>query len=70
MKDFDGVVATMKWAEQCIKEFNGDDFDPLAMLMDDETKSQKLASESAVYLAEIERLTEEFRKTRRRIAME
>ena len=66
----ESITGTMRWAEQCIKEFKAEDFDPLAMLMDTETVEQKMASECAVYLAEIERLTEDFRKARIRIAME
>ena len=66
----ESITGTMRWAEQCIKEFKAEDFDPLAMLMDTETREQKMMSECAVYLAEIERLTEDFRKARKRIAME
>lgn len=66
----ESITATMKWAEQCIKEFKAEDFDPLVMLMDTETVEQKIVSECAVYLAEIERLTDDFRKARKRIVME
>ena len=65
----DGIYGTMEWAQECIDTYEPEDFDPLAILMGTESKESKMMCASALYLAEIERLTEEFRKERRRIAM-
>jgi hypothetical protein len=64
----DDIIPTMRWAEKCIEEFKAEDFDPFAVLMDTETKEQKMFIECVAYLEGIEKLTEDFRKSRKSIA--
>lgn len=66
--DMDSIVATMRWTEKCIEEFKAEDFDPFAVLMNTETKEQKMFRECVAYLEGIEKLTEDFRKSRKSIA--
>ena len=61
----DNIYNTMEWAEKCIEEYNLEDFDPIACMMGEGTRQQKMMVLSAQYLAEIKRLTEEFRFARR-----
>lgn len=74
----ENITPTIRWAEQYIKEFKaknfekneknfGKSFDPFAVLTDTETSEQKMFRECVTYLAEIEKLTEDFRKSRKSI---
>ena len=65
----DDIYATMKWARECIDSYESEDFDPFAILMGTDSKESKMMCASTAYLDKMERLTEEFRKERKRIAM-
>ena len=64
----DNVFTLAKWADEYIKEYQkSGDFDPYAALTGTEDRKQKIFLECVSYLYDLEKLAEDFRKTRDKI---
>ena len=67
-KDLDTYISTIHWAMEYTIEYqkNGGDFDPFKILTGTDSRQSKLNTESLNFLAQVENLVDEFRKTRKK----